>query len=221
MLIYEHPSANEQPLRGKCPTCPLCGTYPKGKGSLISRSPAAPYEISSLATPRGAARFKPAALSLVIPHPCGEHSGRATKRRLFYVQYKSQLAPGSEVLCRTSAFREGSMLQRQLRFLGSESNISRYAATHPPEGKATHCILSRLRLLANAVRCAPLTQSPLPCERGRVYFCSKSAGRLDLGLGLGLRGLRPLPTTKTPEFSLPLHGWAWSAVFRGWAGRVP
>ena len=52
-----------QPLRGKCSPCPLRGTYPKGKGSLISQSPAAPYEISSLATPEGAARFKPAALS--------------------------------------------------------------------------------------------------------------------------------------------------------------
>ena len=37
------------------------------------------------------------------PSPLGS-SGRATKGRLFYVQYKSQLAPGSEVLCRTSAF---------------------------------------------------------------------------------------------------------------------
>ena len=64
-----------------------------------------------------------------------------------------------------------------------ESNFSRCAATHPPEGKATHCILSRLRLLTarlsathnnlsvasllqivfaavTAVRCAPLTRSP-------------------------------------------------------------
>ena len=33
---------------------------------------------------------------------------------------------------------------------------------HPStrEGKATHCILSRLRLLTNAVRCAPLARSP-------------------------------------------------------------
>ena len=50
------------------------------------------------------------------------------------------------------------------------------AATHPPEGKATHCILSRLRLLTNAVRCAPLTRSPLPCEQGRVNFCGEAAG---------------------------------------------
>jgi hypothetical protein len=56
------------------------------------------------------------------------------------------------------------------------SNFSRYAATHPPEGKATHCILSRLRLLTNAVRCAPLTRSPLPCKQGRVIFCGSAAG---------------------------------------------
>ena len=80
-----------------------------------------------------------------------------------------------------------------------ESNFSRCAATHPPEGKATHCILSRLRLLTarlsathnnlsvasllqivfaavTAVRCAPLTRSPLPCKQGRANFCGEAAG---------------------------------------------
>ena len=57
-----------------------------------------------------------------------------------------------------------------------ESIFSRCAATPPPEGKATHCILSRLRLLTNAVRCAPLTRSPLPCKQGRANFCGEAAG---------------------------------------------
>ena len=43
-----------------------------------------------------------------------------------------------------------------------ESNFSRCAATHPPEGKATHC--------------APLTRSPLPCEQGRVNVFGEAAG---------------------------------------------
>ena len=81
-----------------------------------------------------------------------------------------------------------------------ESNFSRCAATHPPEGKATHCILSRLRLLTarlsathnnlsvasllqivfaavTAVRCAPLTRSPnrLRDESVSLDFRSPSA----------------------------------------------
>ena len=54
------------------PLARFAGLTLKGSVSLISRSPAAPYEISSLATPEGAARYKPAALSIGIPHPRGE-----------------------------------------------------------------------------------------------------------------------------------------------------
>ena len=82
----------------------------------------------------------------------------------------------------------------------AESNFSRCAATHPPKGKATHCILSRLRLLTarlsathnnlsvasllqivfaavTAVRCAPLTRSPnrLRDESVSLDFRSPSA----------------------------------------------
>lgn len=82
----------------------------------------------------------------------------------------------------------------------TESNFSRCAATHPPKGKATHCILSRLRLLTarlsathnnlsvasllqivfaavTAVRCAPLTRSPnrLRDESVSLDFRSPSA----------------------------------------------
>ena len=48
-------------------------------------------------------------------------SGRATKGRLFYVQYKSQLAPGPEVLCRTSAFQGRGLVRCQLYVLWIES----------------------------------------------------------------------------------------------------
>lgn len=81
----------------------------------------------------------------------------------------------------------------------TESNFSRCAATHPPKGKATHCILSRLRLLTarlsathnnlsvasllqivfaavTAVRCAPQAV-PLPSKEGRLgAFCGEAAG---------------------------------------------
>ena len=57
------------------------------------------------------------------PSPLGS-SGRATKGRLFYVQYKSQLAPGSEVLCRTSAFpRKGPTAEALSRYLCSVVRI--------------------------------------------------------------------------------------------------
>jgi hypothetical protein len=79
---------------------------------------------SSLATPKGEVRHIPAALSIGIPHPRGEHSGRALKGRRFYVQKKRQLGPGSEVLCRTSAFGKGSLLLRHLHVICAESSGS-------------------------------------------------------------------------------------------------
>ena len=48
-----------------------------------------------------------------IPHPDWEHSGRALKGKRFNVQKKRQLWPGSEVLCRTSAFGKGSLVLSQ------------------------------------------------------------------------------------------------------------
>ena len=74
----------------------------------------------------------------------------------------------------------------------TESNFSRCAATHPPKGKATHCILSRLRLLTarlsathnnlsvasllqivfaavTAVRCAPQAVPPPPSKEGGLW----------------------------------------------------
>ena len=56
-----------------------------------------------------------------IPHPVGEHSGRVTRGMRFDVQVKRQLRLGSEVLCRTSAFGEGSLVLNQLHVIFAES----------------------------------------------------------------------------------------------------
>ncbi len=90
----------------------------------------------------------------------------------------------------------------------TESNFSRCAATHPPKGKATHCILSRLRLLTarlsathnnlsvasllqivfaavTAVRCAPQAVPPLPLKReGCGCFLRRSRGNSTLNVTL-------------------------------------
>ena len=62
-----------------------------------------------------------AAIPIGIPHPGGEHSGRATIGRRFYEQLKRQRRLGSEVLCMTSAFEKGSLVLSHLHVIPIES----------------------------------------------------------------------------------------------------